>query len=196
MSVLAPAGAFALGIAPAVIAQEADERRVANTRQARIDAAQHLDGTEQAFLLAAADALGLDWHGGNEQQIEDLLMGLGDRSDLQKAQLHNLLNGSFTSQGNDTWTELMRLWGGEEMDMGRMNSILQALADAYTRIPETDAEWWKQAPDENGVTSEDMKNLNSIPGEVGKAVREGMAGITIEKDGEKVAAMVSEKDIE
>ena len=36
-------------------------------------------------------------------------MGLGDRSDLQKMQLHNLLSGKATGGGNYAWDELQRL---------------------------------------------------------------------------------------
>ena len=193
-------------ITPALIAQSADERRVEERRQARVDAAEHLDGTEKEFLLQAADALGLKrdengniernvfgqgWIGGNEAEIERLLMGLGDRSDLQKSQLHNLLNGSFTSAGYDTWSELMRLWSGEGMDMGRMTAMLDAITEAYTRIPETPADWWKGGTNEDGVTSQDIQSLNKMPEAVKGAVAALIGSIRINLDGQKVADILT-----
>ena len=190
--------------------QRGDERRVEEKRQARIEAAERLDGTEKTFLEEAADALGLkrnadgtleknifgqNWIGGNEAKIESLLYGLGDRSDLQKAQLHNLLNGSFTSAGYGTWDELMRLWGGEGMDMGRMTAILDAIADAYTRIPDTDSDWWKKGGDENGITREDMADFGKLPGLIQLAVKAGAAsgvsGIKVTLDGRTVGQLVA-----
>ncbi len=195
---LQSAGVAAVAIAPAVIAQAADEARVEEKRQARIDAAQNLGGTEQSFLMAAANALGLDWHGGNESVIEALLMGLGDRSDLQKSQLHNLLNGSFTSAGYDTWGELQRLWGGEGMETGRMVAMLDAIADAYTKIPETPADWW-QNPGSGGnsdtITGSDLQNFRGMPAQLAAAVRSGaasgVAGIQVLLDGHTVGRLAA-----
>ena len=195
---LQSAGVAAVAIAPAVIAQAADEARVEEKRQARIDAAQNLDGTEQSFLMAAANALGLDWHGGNESVIEELLMGLGDRSDLQKSQLHNLLNGSFTSSGYETWSELQRLWGGEGMETSRMVAMLDAIADAYTKITETPADWWKN-PGSSGsadaITGSDMQNFRGLPGQMQQAAKAGVAagisGLRVTLDGRTVGALVA-----
>ena len=141
--------ATAAAVIPAAVAQAADEKRVEEKREVRRESSKGLNATDKVFLEQAADALGLkrdaegnlvknvfgqNWMGGNEQQITDLLMGLGARKNQQMAELASLLHGRSTSQGNDTWLELQRLWSGEEMDMGRMTAILEDVADAYAEL--------------------------------------------------------------
>ena len=124
-------------ILPALIANAADDRRVENKRIGRLESASMMNyGVDRDFLERASNALGLKWHGGNEAAVESILMGMNNRSDLQKAQLQMLLGGSSTSYGNRTWDELMRYWGGEPMDTGRLNAILESVTDAYQRMAE------------------------------------------------------------
>lgn len=196
-------------VAPAIAAQAKDEQRIEETRSERLEAAAKMTGEAAQFLEQAANALGLkrddngnlvknvlgqNWIGGNEQQIEDLLYGLNDRSDLQKMQLHNLLNGSFTSQGNDTWAELQRLWGGEAMDMGRLTSILESIADAYS-LHGAEQEWWQKnggnAGNTDGLTSADAKNMTDAIGRMPNAVAKSVSGIRVYLDGATVGRLVA-----
>ena len=172
-------GVLAAGLLPAILANNYDEKRVAEKMAGRLSSAQALSGNSAAFLERAAKALGENWHGGNEAEIEKILYGMGNRSDLEKMQLHNLLAGSVTSNGNYTWDELQRLWGGEAMDMGQMRGILEAVTDAYERMTETN---------ENGANSLTKDDILA-------AVKEGLAETPVNSylDGELVTAAVSRR---
>lgn len=55
------------------------------------------------------------------------------------------------------------------------------------------ADWWKGGQNENGVTSQDLQSLNSLPRETAGAVRELVGSISINMDGEKVADLVTDR---
>lgn len=187
--------AVAAGIIPPIIANAMDDRRVEEKRQSRLASASMMGpGVDRDFLERASNALGLNWHGGNESEVLSILMGMKDRSDLQKAQLQAQLNGSSTSQGNITWNELQRLWNGtEEFDSARLNATLESVTDSYTKMAEQTSEL-TGATDESSKASQEMsaaaKSMMDIPGLVGDAVRSGMSGITFVLDGSAITNYV------
>ena len=77
------------------------------------------------------------------------------------------------------------------MDMGRMTAMLDAITEAYTRIPETPADWWKGGTNEDGVTSQDIQSLNKMPEAVKGAVAALIGSIRINLDGQKVADILT-----
>lgn len=187
--------AVAAGIIPPIIANAMDDRRVEAKRQSRLASASMMGpGVDSEFLTRASNALGLNWHGGNESEVLSILMGMKDRNDLQKAQLQAQLNGSSTSQGNITWNELQRLWNGtEEFDSARLNATLESVTDSYTKMAEQTSEL-TGATDESSKASQEMsaaaKSMMDIPGLVGDAVRSGMSGITFVLDGSAITNYV------
>ena len=192
--ILAPYGVIAAAITPALLANAADNQRVENKRQNRLASASMMQpGVDRDFLERASNALGI-LHGGNESDVLSILMGMKDRSDLQKAQLQAQLNGASTSQGNITWNELQRLWNGsEEFDTARLNATLESVTDSYTKMAEQTSEL-TGATDESSKASQEMsaaaKSMMDIPGLVGDAVRSGMSGITFVLDGAAITNYV------
>ena len=192
-----PAAVVAAAITPALIANSADDRRVAEKMQQRMARASMMNpGVDRSWLERSATALGTNWHGGNEAEVEAILMGMKDRSDLQKAQLQMLLQGATTSQGNYAWNELQRLWGGEEFDMVRMNALLESVTDAYGKMNEQTDEL-TGSTDENTKASSEMttaaQGLMTIPGLIQSAVEAGMSNVTFVLDGQVITNYVDEK---
>ena len=189
------AAAVAAAIGPAIYANILDDQRVEAKRQNRLASASMMQpGVDRDFLERASNALGLNWHGGNESEVLSILMGMKDRSDLQKAQLQAQLNGASTSQGNITWNELQRMWNGsEEFDTARLNATLESVTDSYTKMAEQTSEL-TGATDESSKASQEMsaaaKSMMDIPGLVGDAVRSGMSGITFVLDGSAITNYV------
>ena len=196
-SVGIPAAVVAAAITPALIANSADDRRVAEKMQQRMARASMMNpGVDRDWLERSATALGTNWHGGNEAEVEAILMGMKDRSDLQKAQLQMLLQVATTSQGNYAWNELQRLWGGEEFDMVRMNALLESVTDAYGKMNEQTDEL-TGSTDENTKASSEMttaaQGLMTIPGLIQSAVEAGMSNVTFVLDGQVITNYVDEK---
>lgn len=188
------AGIFAGAIAPAVWANYMDDQRVEAKRLDRLaKAAMIQPGIDQDWLTRSANALGKNWHGGNEAEIESILMGMKNRSDLQKAQLQAQLNG-YTANGNSTWDTLQRYWNGEPMDMGRLNATLQSITDAYAKMAESNNDISKMV-DTNRQSSSDMKNaanvLATMPNLVENAIIRGMSQIKIYMDSNQVGHSVA-----
>ena len=203
-------GITAVAVAPALIAQADAEKKVEERRERRLEAAGGMGNTLEAqFLERAANALGLKrdengnlvknilgqgWIGGNEAEIEAILMGMQNRSGIEMSKLHNLLNGSVTDQGNYTWNELMRLWGGEDFDMARLTSVLEAVADAYAENGPTPEWWTKQGGNSgntDGMTSVDAQNMTSAVQQMPNAVAKGISGIRVTLDGNTVGRLVA-----
>lgn len=192
---VAPAlGVTALALTPALLAQNQAYSEYAATTDRRLNTAGSSTGMEALWLEKAAHALDFDW-GKNQDfgSILSMLMGMNDRSDLEKSKLHNMLSGSVTSQGNYTWDELQRLWNGEEVDTGRMVAIMESVTDAYERMVAVQEENSKS--NENAITSSDLNAFNSLPGDIQAAVEAGAAsgvsGIQVNLDGEKVGTLVA-----
>ena len=199
LSLLTPFAVLAGGTLPAIWANNADYARSAEKQQERLEAAGLLGNTDADFLTGAANALLLQ--GGANKDfagVEGLLMGLGDRSDLQKMQLHNLLSGKATGGGNYAWDELQRLWGGEEFDDLRMDELLSAIADAYTEAAANGGllNWWEKPGVGGNTGATDGADASSTATATERAIRSGMSGIKVYMDkvavGHLVAPTVSE----
>ena len=201
-------GITAVALTPALVENQKTFEQAEAQRSARIDAAGKLSSDNGWFLEASANALGYQRNAngeldksivggvnlGNMDQIYSLLMGMNNRSDMQKAQLQTLLNGSVTSQGNYTWSELQKLWGGlEDFDGARMTAVLDSVADAYAKMSEETSDL-TSSTDESSKASQEMsaaaKSMMDIPGLVGDAVRSGMSGITFVLDGSAITNYV------
>ena len=203
-------GITAVAIAPALAAQADAEKKVEERRERRLEAAGNLDNSADAqFLQQLADALGLkrdangnlvkniigqNWIGGNEAEIEQMLMGMGGRSDLEKAQLYNILKETYTGAGYSTWAELQRMWSGEGLDLGRMTALAEAIADAYSNGgPSPD--WWTtqggNAGNTDGLTAVDAQNMTSAVQQMPSAVAKGISGIRVNLDGQTVGRLVA-----
>ena len=204
-------GITAVALTPALVANQKTFEQAEAQRSARIDAAGKLSSDNGWFLEASANALGYQRNAngeldksivggvnlGNMDQIYSLLMGMNNRSDMQKAQLQTLLQGSVTSQGNYTWSELQKLWGGlEDFDGARMTAVLDSVADAYAKMSEETSDL-TSSTDEQTKASAEMtaaaKSLMDVPGLVESAVRAGMSGITFTLDGQVITNYVNKK---
>ena len=163
-------GITAVALTPALVANQKTFEQAEAQRSARIDEAGKLSSDNGWFLEASANALGYQRNAngeldksivggvnlGNMDQIYSLLMGMNNRSDMQKAQLQTLLNGSVTSQGNYTWSELQKLWGGlEDFDGARMTAVLDSVADAYAKMSEETSDL-TSSTDESSKASQEM----------------------------------------
>ena len=180
---LPSAGVVAAAILPAILANESAYASAREKQAQRLANAGNL-GTEGWFLEQSANALGItNGRLGDYGAIQSLLMGMGDRSDLEKSKLYNMLSGSVTDQGNKTWNELQRLWGGEEMDMGRMTSILEAVTSAYDRMAQVNEEL-TGGTDKQSKTNSEMAaavaGLEGLPGDIAAAVSKAPINVNID----------------
>lgn len=121
---------------PAILAQNADYQASAEKRASRVQSAGNAETPNEKFLLQAANALVLE--GGKNkdfQAISDLLMGLGDRQNQERAQLYNTIQryAPTTGDGNYTWNQLMRYWSGAEFDAGAEDALLEAVTTAFQK---------------------------------------------------------------
>ena len=132
-SALTPLAVFGAGILPALWAGENDKQRWSANYNRRMSAA-NLPDNNAWFISQAADALGLNGQV-NFGTAESLLMGLSSRSNMQKAELYNLLSGSTTA-GNSTWNLLNSYWNGAELDQGVVDELLQNITDAFANNAE------------------------------------------------------------
>ena len=197
-SLLPMATVLAAGIVPAVLANNADYQRATQKQAARVSNASSLSDNNRWFLEAAANALGPTGNGqlgGDFAAIEALLMGMNNRSDLQKMQLHNLLNGSVTSQGNYTWDELQRLWNGEAMDMGQLTAILESVTEAYDRMAqetEGNSDASDKVKDAGDQIKDAAKDMSKLPDETAAAVSNALNGASVVIDGNALTGVVGQ----
>ena len=193
-----PIAATAAALAPALLAQGDTYAKEAETLSRRLGVASGSNSTDALWLAQAAQAVNIDWgKNADFSTIESMLMGLGDRSDLQKSQLHTMLNGSITSDGNYTWNELQRLWSGEEMDSGRLVAIMESVADSYERMITTQEETNEvnTKNSNNAISGDDLQAFTSLPESLQTAVKTGAAagvsGIQVTLDGAVVGSLVA-----
>ena len=191
---LETAGIAGLAVAPALLKNAADDRRVEEKRLSRLASASMMNpGVDRDFLERASNALGLYWHGGNEAEVESILMGMKDRSDLQKAQLQAMLNG-YTANGYSTWDMLQKIWSGEPVDMGQMNATLESVTDAYQKMSEQSEEL-KGSTDNSTKASADMtaaaEGMMDLPKLIESAVIAGMSNVKFYIDGQQAGNVLA-----
>ena len=194
LSAFAPAAVISAAIAPALIAQAADQKRWAEEQQRRLETAGKLTGGDAAFMQGSAAVMDQMY-----QWTDDpfkLLMGLQNRGDVQKARLFSMLNGQ-TSMGNYATNELLDLWktGGEGWDQARLTSLLTVISDSYARMTENTAEVTgavdeqKKTGDAINQSAESIeKAVNGLP----KSITGAMNGVRVYMDKDVVGRIVSE----
>ena len=185
-SMLAPLAALAIGTLPALIANQQDYNRE-QERSARMEeSAALLQGEMGTFLHNANQAYGYQENGqwGDMGDTYDILMGMKDRSDLEKAKLANMLYGQ-NSGGNDAWLELQRLWNGEEFDSMRLNDLMSTVMGSYDRMARVQDQNAQNTQDiaRNSITSSDISSFRGLPAAMAAAVENGMSNVKIYIDG-------------
>ena len=183
-----PFATVAAAVLPAEFARHADEARWKEQQERWSAAGEKLTGGDREYLIAAARTME-DVYRPNGTPY-DYLMGLQNRSDLQKMQLHNMV-------GSDTWTSLMEFWrtGGENMADFQVTQLFQDVADAYTKMAE-------QTEDVTGATESQVKSndkmtaaaekLNTTATNLPRWLGESMKHMTVQMDGEVVGRVVSD----
>ena len=192
-SLLAPAGVLAAAIAPAMIAQAANEKTWAAQRERRETAAGSLTGGDRDFLLAAAAAL--DQHYQLTGDSAAALMGLKDRGTVEKARLFSMLAGQATSYGNNATDELMRFWNGEgDWDQARTDALLTTITDSYAKMAEA-TEAITGGTDSQKQSSSEMSSaantLKGMPADVYNAILKGFSNVKIYIDGQQAGSALT-----
>ena len=194
MSMLGPAVVTLAAIAPALIAN-ANDYHNEQERSARMEeSATMLQGEMGQFLHNANQAYGYqdDGRWGNMGDTYDILMGMKDRSGIEKAKLANMLYGQ-SSGGSDAWLELNRLWNGEEFDSMRLNELMSTVMGSYdrmARVQESNSRATQEAS-RNSLTSSDLTEFRGLPAAVAAAVESGMAKVKIYIDGQSAGQVLT-----
>ena len=194
LSMLAPAMVTLAAVAPALIANQQDYNRE-QERSARMEeSAATLQGEMGQFLHNANQAYGYqdDGRWGNMGDTYDILMGMKDRSGIEKAKLANMLYGQ-SSGGSDAWLELNRLWNGEEFDSLRLNELMSTVMGSYdrmARVQESNSRATQEAS-RNSLTSSDLTEFRGLPAAVAAAVESGMAKVKIYIDGQSAGQVLT-----
>ena len=110
-----------------------------------------------------------------------VLNGEADEAELEDLQnrineLYEKINGE--DEFGKTW-DSYNAWREEN-----------GLSNTQWELP---ADWWKGNQNENGVTSQDLQSLNSLPSATASAVEALVGSISINMDGEKVADLVTDR---
>ena len=186
-------GIGAVAVAPALIAQQNDEKRWAEQYETRMTAANSMTGWDAEFMRQSAEALNQKYQLTGDSA--SLLMGMGDRGTIEKAKLLAMLAGESTSYGNNAEMELLRFWesGGEGWDQARTDALLTTITDSYARMAEaTDVLTGgsNAAAMGNSEMAEATTSLKGMPAQVEAAVKSGLAGVKIYLDGQQITAYV------
>ena len=194
LSMLAPAMVTLAAVAPALIANQQDYNREQERSDRMEESAATLQGEMGQFLHNANQAYGFQENGswGNMDDVYGILMGMKDRSGIEKAKLANMLYGQ-TSYGSDAWTELNRLWNGEEFDSVRINELMSTVMNGYdrmARVQESNSRATQEAS-RNSLTSSDLTEFRGLPAAVAAAVESGMAKVKIYIDGQSAGQVLT-----
>ena len=186
-------GIGAVAVAPALIAQQNDEKRWAEQYETRMTAANSMTGWDAEFMRQSAEALNQKYQLTGDSA--SLLMGMGDRGTIEKAKLLAMLAGESTSYGNNAEMELLRFWesGGEGWDQARTDALLTTITDSYAKMAEaTDVLTGgsNAAAMGNSEMAEATTSLKGMPAQVEAAVKSGLAGVKIYLDGQQITAYV------
>jgi hypothetical protein len=192
---LVPAAVVGAAIAPAVIAQKADESRWAEQKAGRLTAAESMTANDKAFMIAAAEAL--DNHYRLTGDSAAALKGLQSRGDVEKAQLFSMLSGKTTSSGNYATDELLRFWQDDsQFDQARTDALLTSITDAYANMTEHTDEITESTNNQT-TASEEMTSaalgLMDLPVSVANAVVSGMSGIVFTLDGTAITNYINQR---
>ena len=125
-------GVTAVAIAPAVGVMNEVKKKWGEDYERRMEAAGNA-GENETLIRTAAEALGKDGQV-DFGTVEDVLMGLKDRKNQQKAELYNMLSGSTTA-GSSTWNVLNAFWEGAELDPSTVNELVQDITDLMADNP-------------------------------------------------------------
>ena len=171
-------GIVALAAAPAVIAQKQDEKKWIDQLQEREEAAKKASGEYAEFIQRAEaalgpkrtedggfqkDATGLFLNMNPTDDADNLLMGLQDRQNQQKAELYNIIREySKPTAGNDTWNLLNEYWKNPQLDPGVVNELLQNITDAFA----ADAEHKAKVPIEPEVPEDAAATIAEQIGQI------------------------------
>lgn len=207
MAGLTPFAVSAAALAPAVIAQKADEARLIEDQtnaEARIEEIKAESGESMAteFAEKATELLGprrdlngeyqhdatglfLNLNGGSAGENNDLLNSL---KDWDPAQLEALLGGKYAG-GWDAWNLLQRHWTQNDLSGMEETELLQVVRNAILEAPT-----WQEDTGGN-LKPEDVKDFRNLPEEIKQGAMEGFlngAGrIKIDMDGQSVGKVVA-----
>lgn len=126
---LAPAGVLAAALLPAILQQRANEAKWQEKYEARTEAADLLEasgGGNADWIRRAAEAAV------NTRMTDDpyeILMGLKDKNNQEKAELYRALMGT-SAAGESAWGLLNQLWSGQGLDQNQVDELLNAVTDA------------------------------------------------------------------
>jgi len=112
-------------------------------------------------------------------------------------------DGDFT---DEDWDNFEKAFGGNEELFNKMNALMDALReehddnDEWRGIEDLPEEWWRTtgswaAPNENGVTSQDVQGMNqvlaSLPQQVMAGARNGISGLRVDIDGQAAGRILA-----
>ena len=181
-----PAGVLAASIIPAELARAEDEKRWAAQKERWQTGAEKLTGGDRDYLIAAAKTMEDVYRPTGDQY--SYLMGMQNRTDLQKMQLHNMLDA-------DTWTALQEFWrtGGENMADFQVTQLFNDIADAYARMAEQTDELTGAAEkqtDSNKDMADAADEMKKLPKETANAVTNALNNTRVVIDGAELTAVV------
>lgn len=129
--------------------------------------------------LAAAEAFWDVWRTGDDEHF-----------DSAYENFQNAFSGDTNTfeRLDSTMDKLMEV-------LDKDNHTPGANMEDFTDLPSTwfkvNADWWKTGGNENGVTRQDLNNLNTMPDKVGNAIKTNMNGIKVQLDGRTVGNLVA-----
>lgn len=103
-----------------------------------------------------------------------------------------------TDFSDEAWDAFESAFVGQEELFDKINDLMDELTQAdrpddWWTIEDLPANWWLHGNDnDDGITNENLSRFNSLPGEMKKAVKEGVSGIRVTLDGRAVGALVAE----
>ena len=110
-------------------------------------------------------------------------------------------SGAGSDEGFDrAWTDFENAFGEDQAVFNRLNDMMDRLMqeldsngedlddDKWEDLP---AEWWNSLLNKEELTPADISSFRQVPGEMEKAVRNGVSGIQITMDGYSVARVIT-----
>ena len=103
-----------------------------------------------------------------------------------------------TDFSDEDWDAFESAFAGQEELFDKLNDMMDELTQAdrpddWWTIEDLPANWWLHGNDnDDGITNENLSRFNNLPGEMKKAVKEGVSGIRVTLDGRAVGNIVAE----